>query len=116
MSGDLVSIEQELVRLSNSLSGVIDEFEALCRIAAEARNDYDVAWAKALLKISTDNPKETVAVKDAMATTIVEGQMREARIAEAIRDAAKERIRALESMLTVHQSRLRWLDEGRRIG
>lgn len=113
---DLVSIEQELVRLSNNLSGVVDEFEALCRIAAEARNDYDVAWAKALLTHTDQNRKETVAVREAMATQTCEGQMREARIAEAIRDAAKERIRALQSLLTVHQSRLRWLDEGRRLG
>lgn len=111
---DLINIEQELVRLAGALDLLTTEYEGLCRRAADARTDYDVAWAKALLKI--DQKGTTVAVREAIATEICATLMREARTAEAIRDAAKERIRALQSQLTVHQSRLRWLDEGRRIG
>ena len=113
---DLVSIEAELVRLAQALSDITDEYEGLCRVAADARCNYDVAWAKALLQFSEEERKSTVAVREAMATQACEHVMREARIAEAIRDAAKERLRALQAQLTVHQSRLRWLDEGRRIG
>lgn len=110
---DLINIEEELVRLSTNLNDLTSEFEGLCRVAANARCDYDVAWAKALLQ--HDAKGMTVAVREALATETCEKLMREARIAEAIRDAAKERIRALQSLLTVHQSRLKWLDEGRRL-
>lgn len=111
MSGDLISIERELARLADALGLLSVEYEGLCRHAAEARTDYDVAWAQAMLDT---NPSETVRMREAESTRVCAAQMREARIAEAIRDAAKERLRALESMLTVHQSRLRWLDEGKR--
>ncbi len=107
---DLVSIERELVRLSSALDQLTDEFQGLCRVAADARCDYDQEWAKALLRADEGTQK----IKEAEATRACEKYMREARIAEAIRDAAKERIRALESMLTVHQSRLRFLDETKR--
>ncbi len=113
---DLINIEAELVRLAQALDDLTSEYEGLCRNAADTRCDYDVEWAKTLLHFTEDEPKATVAVREAMATATCARQMREARIAEAIRDAAKERIRALEAQLTVHQSRLRWLDEGRRIG
>lgn len=113
---DLVSIENELVRLATALDLLTTEYEGLCRRAADARTDYDLAYAKALLQHKNSEKSMTVAVAEAMAVESCVGPMREARIAEAIRDAAKERIRALEAQLTVHQSRLRWLDEGRRIG
>jgi len=107
---DLINIEKELVRLGGALDLLTTDFEGLCRRAADARSDYDIAWAKALLK-SNGSAKD---IRESEAVQVVETEMREARIAEAIRDAAKERIRALESLLTVHQSRLKWLDEGKR--
>lgn len=113
---DLINIENELVRLASALDLLTIEYEGLCRRAADARTDYDLAFAKALLSFKTSDKGVTVAIAQAMATETCAVPMREARIAESIRDAAKERIRALEAQLTVHQSRLRWLDEGRRIG
>lgn len=107
---DLINIERELVRLATNLDQLTDEFQGLCRVAADARTDYDQEWAKALLRADTGTQK----IKEAEATRACERYMREARIAEAIRDSAKERIRAIESLLTVHQSRLKWLDEGKR--
>ena len=107
---DLVSIEAELVRLSSNLNILVDEFEGICRAAADSRTDYDQEWAKALLR--ADNG--TQEIKKAEATRSCEKYMREARVAEAIRDATKERIRAIEAMLTVHQSRLKFLDESKR--
>lgn len=110
---DLVNIEHELVRLAKNLDQLTEEFQGLCRVAADARTDYDLAWAKELLRVN-DTEDATQKVKESMATQVCGKLMREARVAEAIRDAAKERIRAIESLLTVHQSRLRWLDEGKR--
>lgn len=109
---DLINIERELVRLGTNLDDLTQEFDGLCRNAAEARSEYDVQWAKALLRADAGTEK----VKAAAATLTVEKYMREARIAEAIRDAAKERIRAIMALLTVLQSRLKWLDEGARMG
>ena len=111
---DLISIEQELVRLASILDQLTDEFQGLCRVAADSRCDYDVQWAKALLRAGQGSQKSTQKDREAEATLSCEKYMREARIAESIRDATKERIRAVESLLTVHQSRLKWLDEGRR--
>ena len=111
---DLINIEHELVRLAKNLDQLTEEFQGLCRVAADARTDYDLQWAKELLRINDTEGDTTQKVKEAMATKICATAMREARVAEAIRDAAKERIRAIESLLTVHQSRLRWLDEGKR--
>jgi hypothetical protein len=110
MSSDLINIERELTRLCSALDQLTEEFQGLCRTAADARTDYDQEWAKALLRADEGTQK----VKEAEATRACERYMREARIAEAIRDGAKERIRALQSIISVHQSRLRWLDETKR--
>lgn len=110
MSNDLINIEQELVRLGSALDSLTEEFDGLCRNAANFRSDYDIEWAKALLKADEGTQK----VKEAEATLVCQKHMREARVAEGIRDAAKERIRALQTLITVHQSRLKWLDEGKR--
>lgn len=111
---DLINIERELTRLAANLDQLTEDFQGLCRVAADARTDYDLAWAKELLRVHGKEEGSTQKVKEAVATQVCADQMREARIAEAIRDATKERIRALESLLTVHQSRLKWLDEGKR--
>jgi hypothetical protein len=112
MNNDLIGIEKELQRLCSNLDQLTEEFQGLCRIAADARCDYDVAWARALLKQTQKG--DTVKVRESEATLICEHQMREARIAESLRDAAKERIRALQSIISVHQSRLRYMDETKR--
>jgi hypothetical protein len=108
---DLIQIEKELVRLATNLDDLTQDFEGLCRVAADARTDYDVEWSKSLLRA-----EGTQKVREAEATLACQKYMREARIAESIRDSAKERIRAIESLLTVHQSRLKWIDEGARVG
>lgn len=114
MSGDLISIERELVRLGTNLDDLTQEFEGLCRRAGDTKTDYEVASAKALLYET--NKKDTVKVRDSEALLICEHELRESRIADAIMKAAKARIDSLQSLLTVHQSRLRWLDEGTRVG
>lgn len=110
MSNDLISIERELVRLASALDLLTEEFDGLCKNAANLRTDYDVQWAQVFLKCDEGTQK----VKEAETTLVCQRLMRESRVAEGIRDAAKERIRALQTLITVHQSRLKWLDEGKR--
>jgi hypothetical protein len=107
MGADLISIAEELNRLSGALRTAIVGFEASIKESADARTTYDVEWAKALLSQAEGTVKE----KEAEATLIVKDLMRTARIAEANRDAYKERIRAIEAILSVQQSLLRHLEE-----
>ena len=104
---DLITINEELTRLIGALRTAINGFETAIKDAAEKRTQYDVEWAKALLSIGEGTQK----VKEAEATLIVQSFMREARIAEATRDAFKERVRAIETTITVQQSRLKFITD-----
>ena len=107
--GELVKIDAELNRLSVALAKAINEFDDLSREAAELRSAYDVKWAQCLLKFRFEDGTE--AIKKAMATDACQHEMTATRIKEACRDALKERIRALEQVLSVQQSRLRHMEE-----
>lgn len=108
--GELVRIDAELQRLSKALAEAVNEFDSVSREAAEMRSAYDVKWAQCLLKFRFENATE--AIKKAMATEACQHEMTATRIKEANRDALKERIRALEQVLSVQQSRLRHMEEG----
>ena len=86
---------------------VRDDDDVAIRDAAEKRSSYDVLWAQAMLAAPDD---VTQRIKEALATKTCALEMTQARVAEGIRDALKERIRALEAVLSVQQSRLRYLD------
>jgi len=104
---DVISIHQELLRLSKALAEAVNEFSDAAKEAAEKRSSYDVLWAQSMLE-TPDN--YTQKMKEALATKACALEMTQARVAEAIRDALKERIRALEAVLTVQQSRLKYLE------
>lgn len=104
---DIISIHKELIRLSKSLAEAVNEFSEATREAAANRTDYDVKWAQAMLA-APDNV--TQKIKEALSTKQCASEMLAARVAEANRDALKERIRALETVLSVQQSRLRYLE------
>lgn len=108
--GELIRIDAELQRLSRALAEAVNEFDNVSREAAELRSAYDVKWAQCLLKFRFENATE--AIKKAMATEACQHEMTATRIKEASRDALKERIRALEQVLSVQQSRLRHMEEG----
>lgn len=95
------------MRLSKALAEAVNEFRDAAIEAAEKRSAYDVLWAQAMLESPDD---VTQKIKEALATKHCAVQMLEARVAEANRDALKERIRALETVLSVQQSRLRYLE------
>lgn len=109
---DVAKIMSELTDFSRKLAIASNDYSALCRDAANARSDYDVAWAKALLR-SNGSAKD---IRESEAVQAVEAEMREARIKEALRDAMKERIRALESVLNATQTRSRFLEHEMKLG
>lgn len=104
---DLISINEEMSRLITALRVAVVGFEKSVRDAADKRTTYDVEWAKAFLSVAEGTQKQ----REAEAVLIVKTFMREARIAEATRDAFKERLRAIETTISVQQSRLRHLEE-----
>lgn len=109
---DLIQIDSELVRLSRSLAGAVDEYETVCREAANARCDYDVAKARALLKADGSSRE----LREAEATILCKDTMTDCRIKENLMGALKERVRALQSVISVQQTRLKYLDEGETLG
>jgi hypothetical protein len=104
---DIISIHKELIRLSKALAGAVNEFSDVVVDAAEKRSAYDILWAQSMLQTPDE---KTQKIKEALATEACAVQMLQARVAEATRDALKERIRALETVLSVQQSRLRYLE------
>ncbi len=104
---DIISVHQELLRLSKSLATAVNDYAEAAKSAAELRTAYDVLWAQSMIAADDD---WTQKIKEAQATKACSTQMLEARVAEAVRDALKERIRALETVLSVQQSRLRYLE------
>lgn len=102
---DVAKINQELSSLSKKLALCSGEYSEACEKAANLRSTYDVAKARAMLKSTL----KTATERRAEATIICEAEMREARISEALRDATKERLRALESVLNATQTRAAFL-------
>ena len=109
---DVAKMMGELTDYSRKLAVASNEYTDACQSAAIRRSDYDVAWAKALLR-SDGSAKD---VREAEAVQVCETEMRDARIAEALRDALKERIRALEAVLNATQTRSRFLEHEMKLG
>lgn len=109
---DLIQIDKELVRLSQSLGAAVDDYETVCREAANARSDYDIAKARSLLKANGSSRE----LREAEATLLCKDEMLNCRIKENMMGALKERVRALQSVITVQQTRLKYLDEGETLG
>jgi len=103
---DQIQINNELIRISKALAEASNEYTRLCRDAAETRDDYEISKAKAMLKVGRDMKVDQM---KATATLTVEAEMRAAHIAEAQREAMKERIRALEAVLNALQTRAAFL-------
>lgn len=109
---DLIQIDKELVRLCGGLEVAVDQYETVCKDAANARSDYDIAKARALLKANGSSRE----LREAEATLSIRTEMTECRIQENLMSALKERIRALQTTISVQQTRLRYLDEGETLG
>jgi hypothetical protein len=102
---DVAQISQELIEFSKKLAIAVNEYDRSCADAANKRTDRDVRWAQELLK----SQGKTVSEREAEVMIICETVVRDCRIAEAMRDALKERIRALQSVLNATQTRAAFL-------
>lgn len=109
MPSDLIAVNTELERLTKALRAAVSGFEKAVVDAAEKRSAYDVEWAGALL--SKTDEDATAKAREAQATLVVKDFMREARIAEATRDAYKTRVRAIETVISIQQSRLKFMTD-----
>jgi ABC-type oligopeptide transport system substrate-binding subunit len=104
MTDDVVAVNRQLTRLSRRLAVASNEYTKASRKAADSRSDYDVSKAKAMLK-----ELKTAVDRQAEATLTCETEMRAARIDEALRDAVKERLKALEAVLNATQTKASFL-------
>lgn len=102
---EIAEINQQLLDYSRRLLLAVNEYDAACRNAANKRTDREVEWAQQFLIASGDNVKE----REAATVLICKATIREARVAESLRDALKERIRSLQSVLNATQSRAAFL-------
>lgn len=98
---DVSKINAELLDFSRKLAVASNEYTDACTDAANKRTDRDVQWAKELLK----STGKTVSEREAEVMIICESVVRDCRISEAMRDALKERIRALQGVLNATQTR-----------
>ncbi|HEX7313264.1 MAG TPA: hypothetical protein VF297_05060 [Pyrinomonadaceae bacterium] len=104
---DQVLIESELIRLSTALDEASQEYMVLCRVAAEKRDAYELAKAKAMLKATGSNAD----TRRAEVVSICADLMTASHIAEAQRDGMKERLRALSDVLNALQTRAAFVRE-----
>jgi predicted ArsR family transcriptional regulator len=108
---DVTKINGELIDFSRRLVLAVDEYDAASKDAANKRTDREVEWAQQLLKATGD----TVGEREANTVLVCKDSIREARIAEAVRDALKERIRSLQAVLNATQTRASFLKEEMRL-
>lgn len=108
---DVATISASLIKTSKRLAIASNKYTVACREAAEKRTEYDVEWAQELLRA----PGDTVSDRQAYTTTVCKDSMLSARIAESMRDALKERIRALQAILNATQTRASFLKEEMRL-
>lgn len=103
--GEVEELNRRLDEHSQMLLTDSREYARLASDAVTKRNTYDLAKARALLKIKDG----TVAEKAAQAALECEPQMIEARIAEAHLDAMKMRLKAVSDSLSAVQTKARLL-------
>lgn len=93
-----------------SIGELAHDYGKLSADATKKRIDYDLAWAKQMLEIRANDTEGLIAKeKEAKALLAVSEQFTQCRIAEALLDACKRRLSALESQLSAIQTRSKLL-------
>lgn len=109
MTDTIHQIEQDLQMRETQLFDASMEFREFVLDAAQKRAGYDVDFAKSMLDIASradkDGLKMTVSERESLAVVAVQNQLRDCRIAEALRDGSKAHLSTLQSLLTSLQTR-----------
>ena len=109
---ELDELNRRLDEHSKELMTRSDEYRTQALKVVEARNAYDLARAKAMLRTASEHQGDkswTVDRIKAEALVLCEPQMTEARIAEAHLDAIKTRLSAVSDSLSAVQTQARLL-------
>lgn len=110
MSEQLTNITTELSNYEVDLFNASTEYRQLAEDAARKRATYDVAYATEFLKIKTNGEKATDKTAESLAVQAVAGQLTSCRIAEALADASKRHLTALQAIVSSVQTRSRLLN------
>lgn len=106
---DIAELNRRLDEHSSMLLKDSVEYARLAREAVDARNAYDLAKAKAQLKVAVEHKEWKVDAQKAQAMIDCNSQMIDARIAEAHLDAMKMRLKAVSESLSAVQTKARLL-------
>lgn len=106
---EITELNRRLDEHSNELMACSLEYARLAADAVSKRNVYDVAKAKALLRVSKDHKEWKVDAQKAQMLLECEPQMIDARISEAHESAMKLRLKAISDSLTAVQTKARLL-------
>lgn len=102
---DITSIEAELKDIEAKIFTAANDYAKNTKDAANKRVEYDVEYAKTMIEIHGRKEKMTVDQREAEAVVIVQRQMTDCRIAEAIADGSKRHLDALQAILSSIQTR-----------
>lgn len=117
MTEHITDIESELKAKEVEIYETSVAYREESRDAAEKRAVYDIEYAKAMLNIThtadQNNVKMTVAERESLAVKAVSDELKACRIAEALADATKRHLEALQAILSSIQTRSRMIQTER---
>lgn len=100
-------LERELKGLTTEYDELSVEYRSMIEKSVRLRHALDMARARATIESATGDKKTTVDVRRAEVDLQCDKQELEAHLAEGYVDAAKARLRALDTQITAVQSRVR---------
>lgn len=102
-------LERELQAAEKTLNKASGDYGKYALDAARKRAEFDISWATSLLQLKDAHKDAKITVDElkAMTTLAVQDALRAARIAEAMADASKRHLNAIEAQLSSIQSRCR---------
>ena len=102
------AIMQGMIEKNRQLGMKVDELPTLAENMATAERDYNIAYAKCLLSLKADGNAITTAKDLAKGDTGVADLLFKFRVAEAMLDACRKQIYALNTAIDTYRSLLSW--------
>lgn len=104
---DTNQLTEKLIKIMRALDEATTELEERTIEAAQSRHTYNLAKARAFIKLEpkdSEGKTKTVQAKEAEVTLLCDHEQRECYLAESMRDAVLERVRTLRCDLSAIQS------------